>query len=268
MIRVGCQTYTWEMLEEKFLGSIDTILDLVSEAGYEGIEISNTMIDYYYDDPDKLKDALHTKNLVLAAFAYASPHGFSNPSHRQEEMDGALKAISFVRKFPRALLALGGGASSDRTNYDEKITNVIGFYREIASICSNEGVRVTFHPHSHSGSLIDSEEEYDHVLQSTEGTLLGFNPDTGHITRSGNDVMKLINKYIHRVIHVHMKDVDIKKRWQPMGKGTIGFRSLIHLLEHSGYDGWIICEEESKGAYEDQFNAIKTNRDYLKSLGY
>ena len=45
MIRVGCQTYTWEMLEENFLDTIDTILDLVSKTGYEGIEISKTMMD-------------------------------------------------------------------------------------------------------------------------------------------------------------------------------------------------------------------------------
>jgi sugar phosphate isomerase/epimerase len=268
MIRVGCQTYTWEMLGKSFLGSVDTIMDLVSETGYEGIEISNTMINHYYDEPDRLKDALNIRNLVLAAFAYASPNGFSDPSHWQKEMNGAMKAISFVRRFPGTLLALGGGASADRNNYEEKITNVIRFYREVSSLCSKEGIQVTFHPHSHSGSLIESENEYNHVLHSTEDILLGFNPDTGHIIRSGNDAVNLIKRYIQRVIHIHMKDVDIEKHWQPMGKGTIDFSSLIHLLEHSGYDGWIICEEESEGAFKDQFNAIKTNRDYLRSLGY
>ena len=44
MLRVGCQTYTWEMLGQNWKGSVDSILDAVAQAGYEGIEITNSMM--------------------------------------------------------------------------------------------------------------------------------------------------------------------------------------------------------------------------------
>jgi inosose dehydratase len=45
--RVGCQTYTWEMLGQKWHGSPDDILDAVAAAGYTGVEFSNNMIGDY-----------------------------------------------------------------------------------------------------------------------------------------------------------------------------------------------------------------------------
>ena len=42
--RIGCQTYSWEMLGAAWQGSPDDIMDAVSEAGYDGIEFSNVMI--------------------------------------------------------------------------------------------------------------------------------------------------------------------------------------------------------------------------------
>ena len=41
MLKVGCQTYTWEMLGATWRGSVDDMLDAVAASGYEGIEITN-----------------------------------------------------------------------------------------------------------------------------------------------------------------------------------------------------------------------------------
>ena len=45
MLKVGCQTYTWEMLGDKWTGTVDDILDLVAAAGYAGDR------DHQLDDP-------------------------------------------------------------------------------------------------------------------------------------------------------------------------------------------------------------------------
>ena len=47
-IRVACQTYTWEMLGDKWNGKVTDILDWVSDTGYQGIEITNTMIKEFW----------------------------------------------------------------------------------------------------------------------------------------------------------------------------------------------------------------------------
>jgi sugar phosphate isomerase/epimerase len=53
-----------------------------------------------------------------------------------------------------------------------------------------------------------------------------------------------------------------------MGEGVCDYRRALELLEDMEYGGWVIAEEESKEAREDQKNAVTGNRKYLSSLGY
>src|SRR6478672_11765946 len=108
MIRIGCQTYTWEMLGSKWNGRVDDILAAVAGAGYEGIEITNTMIREYARRPAEFSKALQRQGLTLAAFAYASPLGFTDPGNHPQELDGADEALRFVASFPGTPLMLGG----------------------------------------------------------------------------------------------------------------------------------------------------------------
>ncbi|MBV9287281.1 MAG: sugar phosphate isomerase/epimerase, partial [Hyphomicrobiales bacterium] len=130
-MRVGCQTYTWEMLGPKWDGKVDDILDAIAGAGYEGIEITNSMIREYDGQPDDFGRAIARRNLKLAAFAYASPTGFTDPGARAGELEGAEKAMRFVAFFPGVVLALGGASTPERAGLDKKIANAAEFYNEV-----------------------------------------------------------------------------------------------------------------------------------------
>ena len=43
-LQVGCQTYTWEMLGDRWTGSADDLLAAIAGGGYAGIEITDNMI--------------------------------------------------------------------------------------------------------------------------------------------------------------------------------------------------------------------------------
>jgi hypothetical protein len=57
-MKIGCQTYSWEMMGAKWCGSPDDIMDVVAGAGYSGIEFSSTMIGVYWDHHNDLAAAL------------------------------------------------------------------------------------------------------------------------------------------------------------------------------------------------------------------
>jgi inosose dehydratase len=114
--RIGCQTYTWEMLGASWQGSPDDILDAVSAAGYDGIEFSNALIGGYEQAPDRLAAALAQRKLKLAAFAYAST-GFTDPSRYEADLAGAERALAFCRALG-VPLCLGGAAAPSRDAYD------------------------------------------------------------------------------------------------------------------------------------------------------
>ena len=168
MIRIGCQTYTWEMLGKKWDGRVDDILVAVAGAGYEGIEITNTMIREYALRPAEFSKALQKHGLTLAAFAYASPLGFTDPDNHQRELRGADEALQFVTSFPGTPLMLGGPSTPRRDDVSEKIAHAADFYNEVGRRGGVVGVEVAFHPHSHHGSILESREEYERIMELTD----------------------------------------------------------------------------------------------------
>ena len=269
MLKVGCQTYTWEMLGDKWTGKVDDILDLVAAAGYEGIEITNSMIREYAGRPADFAEAIKKRGLKLAAFAYASPTGFTDPAARPAELKGADEALRFVGAFPGVVLSLGGASTPERTDVEGKIGVAAEFYNEVGRRGKKAGIPVAFHPHSHHGSIFESRQEYDRIMTLTDSDTVEWNPDTGHIVRGGQDLLDTFRRYGTRINHVHLKDADPRNHWQPLGKGVCDIPAVLKFLEDEiGYEGWIVGEEESAEAHKDQNAAIRWNRQYLKSLGH
>ena len=57
-LRIGCQTYTWEMLGADWSGTPDDIIAAVAAAGYDGVEFANAMIGDYLRASDRFATAL------------------------------------------------------------------------------------------------------------------------------------------------------------------------------------------------------------------
>jgi inosose dehydratase len=269
MLSVGCQTYTWEMLGEKWSGSVDDILRAIAASGYEGIEITNTMIREYADRPKDFRSALDSRGLSLAAFAYASPLGFTDPANYARELQGAEKALRFVAEFPGVQLMLGGASSPTRQNLNEKIAQAANYYNEVGRRGKGVGVEVAFHPHSHHGSVLESREDYDRIMRLTDPTLIQWNPDTGHIVRGGQDLLDTLGRFQARIVHIHLKDVDAHNKWQPLGQGICDIPAVLKFLEQEAkFSGWVVAEEESDSAEASPEKAITANRQFLKSIGH
>ena len=266
-IRVACQTYTWEMLGEAWQGPVTDLLNWIAGAGYEGVEITNNMIREFYDRPEAFGRELTKRGLTLAAFAYGSPSGFTDPRWRDEEIAGATRALNFVRYFRGAKLELAGPASSSREDLWAKLDHAAEFYNLVGQAAAQSRVAACVHPHSHHGSLLESAEEYAYLLDRLDPACVGFCPDTGHIIRGGQDLLSCLRTHLSRIVHVHLKDVSASGEWVGLGQGVCDFPAVLVLLEAANYDGWVVAEEESHDARRDGVAAIRKNRAYLKSLG-
>ena len=266
-IRVACQTYTWEMLGAGWRGRVTDLLDMIAAAGYEGIEITNTMIREFAAKPEAFAEELGKRGLRLAAFAYASASGFTDPARRTEDIAGAREAIEFVKRFPEPRLGLGG-ASHPSSRARETLDAAIVIYAEAGRMGSANGVSVNVHPHSHHGSLLESAEEYGYLMERFDPREISLGPDTGHIVRGGQDLLACLRGWMPRITHLHLKDATAGGEWAGLGKGRCDFPAVFRLLEEAGYHGWVVAEEESQEARENGQAAIGKNREYLRSLGY
>jgi inosose dehydratase len=266
-IQIACQTYTWEMLGTEWTGQVTDMLDWITEAGYEGIEITNSMIGEFYDFPEKFADELAKRNLKLAAFAYATT-GFTDPKRWEKDIEGARRALEFLLYYPEPRLGLGGAAHPSRENAWDKLDQAIRFYNEVGRLGTDRGISVNVHPHSHHGSLLESVEDYAYLMDHLDARYVSFGPDTGHIVRGGQNLLDCLQTYISHLTHVHLKDATATGEWVALGEGICDFPAVLDLLASVDYQGWIVGEEESAEARQDGLAAIRKNRTYLRAIGY
>ena len=255
-IRVGCQTYTWEMLGPAWKGKVTDILDQVAGAGYAGIEITNTMIGEFTDRPQAFAEELARRGLKLAAFAYATT-GFTDPARREEDLAGARKAIEFVRHFPRAEIGpwrgsqLLGEALERRPGSGDRILQRGGAPR---GGCRGLGERpsplaLRIAPRDFRGVRVPDGPPRPATVE------LRARHRPHH--RGGQDILACLRTYLGRISHLHLKDVTTEGTWAALGEGICDFRGVLGLLESAGFDGWVVAEEESGDARRDGAAAIR-----------
>jgi inosose dehydratase len=266
LFKIGCQTYSWEMLGADWQGTPEQILDAVAAAGYAGVEFSNNMIGRFYDRPDQFEKELGKRGLACAAFAYAT-HGFTDAAQREADLAGAEQALRFTAHFGIPL-CLGGPSSPSHAGAEGKIAQAVSFYQEVARRADKLAVQVAIHPHSHHTSLVGTAQEYARLLDAIGPLGIGFNPDTGHMLRGAQDLLETLKRYRSLIWHVHIKDVDASGAWAPLGRGITPLKELLDWLKETGYAGWVVIEEESDAVRPDPMKAIAANRTTLQKMSY
>jgi inosose dehydratase len=124
-------------------------------------------------------------------------------------------------------------------------------------LADRAGVPTTFHPHI--STYVESPWEVERLLESTD---VGLCIDTGHFRLAGADPTVQLARFGDRVNHVHLKDVrvDVLERaksegrsdfdawWadvsSPLGEGDIDLVAFLDRLLASGYDGWLVVEQD------------------------
>lgn len=267
VLQAGCQTYTWEMLKQRWTGDADDLLAAISAAGYSGIEITDTMIGPYANRPEAFAGALRAHGLQLVAFACGSASGFTEPAAMADDLQAVERALEFAAAFPGALLSLGSATSVSPGSIDEKFRVAAAFYNAAGERGRRAGVTVAMHPSSHHNTLLGTRAEYDRIMGLTDPTLVGWVPDTGHILRGGQNLLETVGAYLDRVRYLHLKDVDADGHWRMLGAGQCDTPAVVALVSSgANFNGWLVLEEESEAAAENPANAVRRNRNALKMI--
>ncbi len=265
-LRAGCQTYTWEMLGDRWQGTPDDLLAAISAAGYAGIEITNTMIGGYAGSPDAFARSLRVHGLELVAFACGSASGFTEPAALADDLRAVDQALRFTAAFPGAILSLGSATRMSPGGADEKFRAAAGFYNAAGERAKRAGVELAIHPSSHHDTLLGTRADYDVIMALTDPALVGWVPDTGHMLRGGLDALDTMRTYLPRIRYLHLKDVDANGRWAMLGHGICDTRAVIDLAASgSNFRGWLVLEEESDTAAVDPAVAVAQNYSSLRS---
>ena len=267
MLKIGCQTYTWEMLGTDWQGDADDLLAAIAGAGYAGIEITDNMIGKYVGHPKTFAAALQARGLDFIAFACGSPSGFTEPDALANDLATVEKTLKFLTAFPGTVLSLGSATVMSPGTTEAKFAAAAKFYNAAGALGKQAGVPVAFHPSSHHNTLLGTRAEYDRMMKLTDPDLIGWVPDTGHMLRVGQDMLDTVRTYLGRVRYLHLKDVDAAGHWQMLGTGICDTAAVVKLVATApGFTGWLVLEEESDIAAADPAAAVKRNRETLRGL--
>jgi inosose dehydratase len=150
----------------------------------------------------------------------------------------------------------------------------------LAAECEPLGVRLAVHPHA--GSYVETREELDALLHSTEPRALGLCVDAGHLVYGGADPVEVVRTFGSRIRYVHIKDVnpevlaecqaqgigflDALRRYVfcGLGKGAVDLQGFVDGLQRAGFAGWMVVEEDTSP--DLPLVAARRNRRYLKDV--
>jgi inosose dehydratase len=253
------------MSGDKYRGRIDHLAAVAADARFAGLEPELYMLGDEYSDPRQVQKALVENGLELAGLAYIAD--WLHPDETADERVEADRCIDFLQNFPGSKLVLVPVplSAQDASELGARQRNGLACINAVARRARDAGVVATVHPNSSPDSAFRTADDYE-VLFGGLDHGVGFTPDVGHIAAGGMDALETIERYRAWVDHVHFKDIHDDGSWAPTGEGRLDFPGIVSYLNETGYEGWIIFEDESNSAEGDPDGATRGNGAYARDV--
>lgn len=152
---------------------------------------------------------------------------------------------------------------------------------ELAKWMADRGMPLAYH--HHMGSSIEDEDDVNWLMEasSPEVHLLY---DTGHLLFGGADIMRVLDRWADRVLHVHFKDIrpevvrDVRENRKSFldaviagaftvpGDGCIDFQAVTDRLKKMDYSGWIVVEAEQDPAKAPPYEYSKKGYEHIVEI--
>lgn len=286
-IKLGIAPIGWTNDDMPDLGKEVTFEQCVSEmalAGYIGCEIGNK----YPKTVDEMHEYLDIRGLTIAnrwfsSFILTKPFDEVEKDFRENceflkgcgskrigvseqsySIQGQMETPVFEKKY---------------VMNDEEWKKFADGLSKLGNIAKEYGITMVFH--HHMGTVVQTAEEIDKMMDMCDKDAVYLLFDTGHLAYCGEDYMAVLNKYATRIKHVHLKDIrpEIVKKvkdehlsflqgvrmgaFTVPGDGAIDFKPVFDVLDKTGYEGWMLVEAEQDPAIANPFKYAKMARAYI-----
>jgi inosose dehydratase len=290
-VRIGINPISWSNDDLPALGGktpLETALREGAEIGYEGFELGNK----FPKEPQALKAKLAEFGVACVSGWYSGELAEGSvkdeiarcEAHMAKLQYNGCKVVVYgevagsiqgridtpLFKRPRFANAAQWKAYGDRlTTFGEHLRSTYG---------------ITLAYHHHMGAYVESPDDVDQLMAVT-GPSVGLLFDTGHAFYGGaSDPVRLLERHIGRVVHVHCKDVRPKviaaarnDGWSFLngvingtftvpGDGVIDFDGVLSALHAHGYEGWLVVEAEQDPAVAPSYAYAKEGYETLRRI--
>ncbi|SFV28405.1 inosose dehydratase [Devosia crocina] len=290
MIFYGTNPIAWSNDDDWTIGDHLTLEDCLSDCraiGFDGIEKGHKMPD----EGTALKARLGEYGLRFAA-------GWFSTNLLRNDIDTELQALKAWIDFTKAaggshinacecsntVHGNDGVPVNDRPIMsDQEWERFTSGYDTLSALAAAEGVKMGYH--HHMGTIIESEADIDRFM-SMAGPHTRLLLDTGHAYFGGADPVKLADRYMDRVTHIHCKNIravqmrDVRENnlsflegvrrgaFTVPGdpEGCIDFEPVLQIAAERGYQGWVVIEAEQDSARFDPLKYQGMGLETLKAI--
>jgi inosose dehydratase len=290
-IKLGIAPIGWTNDDMPELGGnipFERCITEMAEANFQGTEVGSK----FPKEPNALKKALAPHKLQIASQWFSA--FFTSQSDPNATIEAFKKHMDFLKAMGAKVVVVSEQGSSiqgqPKTPVFEKkpVLEEAGWEKlakglnAVGKIAADNGMKVVYH--HHMGTVVQTREEIDKLMQMTDPSLVWLLLDTGHAYYSGVDPAKLAKDYIGRIAHVHLKDIrkpileKVKAEklsflqsvregvFTVPGDGIVDFPPVIKILEKANYEGWMVVEAEQDPAKAIPLEYAKKARNYITKI--
>jgi inosose dehydratase len=241
------------------------ILPDIDAAGFDGVEPFTAK--FLNDEAMAQLESLLPKYSRI----HMSSIYWSGPFHTVSEHDRLLQQsrqiLGYLKRFGAERLTFGPPRPDVE---DEKagIANTAKIANAIGRMALDDyKIKTDIHPHV--GSLIENPRQIDMLMDQTDPKYFNLAPDTAQVWMGGGDPVPFFEKYKHRIIYMHYKDIRAYHRGLPgymdnvieLGRGVIDFPALHRILKSVKYKGWITIDLDN--ARISPRESAKVQKEYI-----
>jgi inosose dehydratase len=238
-IRVGYASITWD-------GNDRQAIDDIASLGFRGVQLRANVIKDF-GSPSELRDLLENHQLKMVALSSGGVR--IDPALEGEEIAKHTANAKFVHDVGGLYLQVTDEGPKDRSISATDYKRLGRLISEIGKRTADLGVSLGYH--NHMGSLGESPEAVDQIVQAADPRYAKLELDVAHYFQGGGDPVKAIEKYSERLLFLHIKDVeplagsaDAKHpyRFVELGRGKVNLRAVFGALHRVNFRGWAIVE--------------------------
>jgi inosose dehydratase len=254
----------------------DRVFGEIASLGIRATELGP--IGYLPFDPAAIREQLDRHGLrLVGGFVPLVLHEPALDTSEAESV-AAVLAGAGAEVFNAAVVADADWSAPHELD-DDAWRRVARHLAEVERRVEQYGLTLALHPHA--GTQVETAADVARMLELTE---VGWCLDTGHLLIGGVDPAEFARRHGERVVHVHLKDVDMAVAsrglslvqavqaglFRPLGDGDVRVDEVLDGLD--GYGRWLVLEQDTALTGEEPpvgngpVSDVRTSIEYLQSL--
>lgn len=238
-IHFGYASITWN-------GNDRQAIEDIAALGFHSVQLRANAVKEF-SSPSELRDLLEKHHLKMVALSSGGVR--IDPALESEEIAKHTANAKFVHDVGGLYLQVTDERPKDRAITSADYKRLGKVITEIGKRTGDLGVSLGYH--NHMGTLGQSPEEVDQILQAADPRYAKLELDVAHYLQGGGDPAKAIEKYADRLLFLHIKDVEAlpatEKAQHPyhfveLGRGRVDLPAVFSALQKVNFRGWAIVE--------------------------